>query len=78
MARCLSSLIRTQGIGDIATIYFLTQRDGVEFNLAFIPENFHAQPKESFDKAYMKQLFKLGYDEAISGYQWTTPSKPVE
>jgi len=78
MARSLSSLIRTQGIGDIATIYFLTQRDGVEFNLAFIPENFNAQPKETFDKAYMKHLFKLGYDEAVSGYPWITRSKPVD
>lgn len=78
MARSLSSLIRTQGIGDIAMLYFLTQRDGVEFNLAFIPESFNAQPKESFDKAYMKQLFKLGYDEAISGYQWITRSQPVD
>jgi hypothetical protein len=78
MARSLSSLIRTQGIGDIAMLYFLTQRDEVEFNLAFIPESFNAQPKESFDKAYMKQLFKLGYDEAISGYQWITRSQPVD
>ncbi|MDT8377861.1 MAG: patatin-like phospholipase family protein [Desulfotignum sp.] len=78
MARSLSSLIRTQGIGDIARIYFLTQRDGVEFNLAFIPETFTAQPKESFDKDYMKQLFKLGYNESISGYQWITRSQPVD
>lgn len=78
MTRSLSSLIRTQGIGDIATIYFLTQRDGVEFNLAFIPEKFNAQPKESFDNTYMKQLFKLGYEKALSGYPWTTRSKTLD
>lgn len=75
MTRSLSSLIRSQGIGDIAMIYFLTRRDEVDFNLAFIPDTFNVESKESFDQEYMKQLFMLGYEKARNGYPWTTHSQ---
>lgn len=37
--RTISSLIRTQGVGDLYRIYAQSQRDSLEFNLAFIPES---------------------------------------
>jgi hypothetical protein len=72
MGRSLSSLIRTQGIGDIATIYFVTRRDGVAFQLAYVPDDFIAVPKEPFDREYMQKLFMIGYEKARKGYDWVT------
>jgi len=66
----INSLIRTQGIGDIYRIYLDCQRDGLEFNMAFIPETFNMKPKEEFDKDYMGKLFDLGYQMAKNGYPW--------
>ena len=72
MTRSISSLIRTQGIGDMATIFFLTRRDEVDFNLAYVPDSFTEKPRESFDPDYMKKLFLLGYEKARWGYPWVT------
>ncbi len=70
MLRSVDSLIRTQGIGDLAQIYILAQRDGLSFNLAVIPTSFTAQPAEKFDPVYMRKLFELGFDSAKGGYAW--------
>ena len=55
--RAISSLIQTQGIGDLYKIYAETQRDGIDYNLAYIPKSFNAPHKEDFDTEYMKKLF---------------------
>ena len=68
--RAIASLILTQGIGDLYRIYSTSQRDGVDYNLAFIPETFNAPHKEEFDTEYMRQLFQVGYDLAVKGYTW--------
>jgi predicted acylesterase/phospholipase RssA len=72
MSRTVSSLIRTQGIGDMTTIYFLTRRDGVDFHLAHVPDDFDLMPTETFDRAYMRALFELGRNAARGGYRWVT------
>jgi hypothetical protein len=72
--RTISSLIRTQGIGDLYRIYALAERDGLEFNLAHIPEEFDAIPTEMFDPVYMKKLYEMAFEMAKDGYEWqTTP-----
>jgi predicted acylesterase/phospholipase RssA len=68
--RTVSSLIKSQGIGDIYTIYALCNRDGNEFNLASIPSSFNEESKEPFDTEYMNKLFDLGYRQGLAGYQW--------
>ena len=68
--RAVASLIHTQGIGDLYRIYATTQRDGVDFNLAFIPSSFNAPHKEEFDNEYMRALYDVGYDLAVKGYPW--------
>jgi hypothetical protein len=68
--RAISSLIHSQGVGDLYRIYLTCQRDGVDFNLAYIPASFHAPHKEEFDTAYMRALFKTAYHMAASGYPW--------
>ena len=68
--RSINSLIRNQGFGDLYRIYLLTMRDGLEFNLAYIPDDFDFKAKEEFDPVYMKALFDRGYEMAKSGYPW--------
>jgi len=68
--RALNTIIKYQGIGDLYRIYTLSKMDGVDFNLAVIPEDFKVERKEEFDKNYMNQLFNLGYDLGSRGYAW--------
>ncbi len=70
LARTVSTLIRTQGVGDLAQIYLLAKRDGLGYNLAWIPLDFTEVSKEAFDRDYMRNLFALGYDRAANGYPW--------
>jgi predicted acylesterase/phospholipase RssA len=68
--RAVASLIHSQGIGDLYRIYATTQRDRVDFNLAFIPPTFDARHKEEFDNEYMRRLFAVGYEMAAKGFPW--------
>jgi predicted acylesterase/phospholipase RssA len=69
-SRAISSLIQTQGIGDLYRTYLNAQRDSVDYNLAYIPPTFKLKAKEAFDPEYMKALFEVGYEAAKSGYRW--------
>lgn len=68
--KSVSSLIRTQGIGSIYAIYLGAERDGIDFNLAYIPDTFDVEAEEPFDPSYMKALYDLGYELAKDGYPW--------
>ena len=69
--RSINSLIRTQGIGDLFRIYTLAARDGLNFNLAFIPEDFDEMPTEQFDPVWMRKLFDRGFEMGKAGYEWS-------
>lgn len=71
VGRAVTSLIHTQGIGDIYKIYLLAQRDEVDFNLAFIGPEFQADHPEEFDTTYMNALFDYGYNLGRNGYPWS-------
>ncbi|MFT5351444.1 MAG: hypothetical protein ACI9MF_002267 [Gammaproteobacteria bacterium] len=66
----ISSLIRTQGIGDVNLIYMQSRRDNAEFRLAVIPTDFEEEAEEVFDKKYMNKLFDLGRGLSREGYPW--------
>jgi len=70
VGRAISSLIQTQGIGDLYKIYLTTEHDGVDFNLAYIGASFNHEHKEDFDTAYMQALFDYGYQLGRKGYPW--------
>lgn len=70
MQRALLSLIQSQGVGDLWQIHSIAQRDGVDFNLAFIAPDFTARPRYEFDTDYMRKLFDYGYRSAETGYDW--------
>lgn len=69
-SRAVDALIRTQGIGDLYRIYVTSRRDGLDYNLAFIPPSFTTVAKAPFDTAYMQSLYALGRDMAAKGYEW--------
>ncbi len=68
--RAVASLIHTQGIGDLYKLYLITKRDGIDFNLAFISQDFKVKHKKPFDTTYMRKLFDYGYKLARKGYPW--------
>ncbi len=77
-ARSLDTLIRSQGNGDLYQIYLITQRDKIDFNLAFIPESFDKQSSNLFDGAYMEALFEVGYKLGKAGYPWSKTPPGIE
>jgi predicted acylesterase/phospholipase RssA len=68
--RAVAALMQAQGIGDLYQLYTAASRDGMDYNLAFIPSDFRGERKEQFDTAYMRELFKTGRDLAAAGYPW--------
>lgn len=66
----ITSLIRTQGLGDINTIYLLSKRDNNNYYLVYIPEDLKIKPNELFDQKHMQALFNLGYKLGKSGKSW--------
>lgn len=70
-SRAISSLIHTQGIGDLYRIYVTAQQDGLDFNLAMIGPEFHyPDKKQDFDTEYMRALFDYGFRLALDGDPW--------
>ena len=69
-ARAVDCLIQTQGVGDLYQIFLITRRDGVKFNLAFIPESFKEQPNQDFDPPYMTKLFNTGERDLKENKAW--------
>ena len=55
--------------GVMNRILLATQRDGLSFHMAAIPETFDAKPWEAFDPVYMTELYYLGYEIARHGYE---------
>jgi len=68
--RSIGALIHSQGIGDLYQLYLTAQRDGLDYNLAYIPADFDVERKEPFDSEYMHELFELGFNMARHGYPW--------
>ncbi len=68
--RAVSTLIKTQSVGDMFRLSAAAQRENATFNYAFIPESFDLELKKPFDTNYMRALYELGYDQASEGYPW--------
>ncbi len=70
VGKSISTLIKTQGVGDLYRMYANAQRDGIGFRAVWIPESFTMKEPKPFDPAYMKALFDLGYEMGRGGVQW--------
>ena len=70
VGKSISSLIKTQGIGDLYRMYANAQRDGIVFRAVWIPDSFTMKEPKPFDPAYMRALFDLGYEMGRKGVPW--------
>ncbi len=69
--RAINTMLATSGRNDVLRIYFVAQRDSVDYNLAFIGTDFVSAPKAGeFDQNFMRALYAYGYDQAKAGREW--------
>ena len=68
--RAISTMLASSGRNDVLRIYFVTQRDHVDYNLAYIGRDFDAPKKGEFDRTFMRALYDYGYRQARAGLEW--------
>jgi predicted patatin/cPLA2 family phospholipase len=68
--RAINTMLAASGKNDVLRLYFIAQRDGVDYNLAYIGADFDMPKKEEFDQAYMRALYDYGYRQIKSGQAW--------
>ncbi len=68
--KSISSLLKTQGVGDIYRLYTMSRRDGVDFNFIAMPTSFTEAEETPFDPKYMNALYQTGYAMARNGMPW--------
>jgi hypothetical protein len=68
--RAIDTMIAMSGYNDVIRIFAITQRDGIDYNLAFIGPDFNQALQSPFDRTYMRALFDYGYQRAVRGYDW--------
>jgi hypothetical protein len=72
VGRAITSMIAARGYNDVQRIYNAAERDGVDFNLAYIGRDFTVEYGEPFDQAYMRPLYEYGHERALRGDAWVT------
>jgi predicted acylesterase/phospholipase RssA len=77
----ISSLIAGSGTGDVFQLFAVAERDRVPIRITWIPESFDLQPREAFDRRYMRALYDLGFETGRTGVDWRRrpphfPSRP--
>ena len=68
--RSIDTVIGACGFNDVSRVYNNTQRDGVDFNLAYIGSDFTEALPRPFDPGYIHHLFDYGYQRGRRGYDW--------
>jgi hypothetical protein len=68
--QAIDTLIQYQTMGDLYRIFTITRRDGTDFNLTFIPDDFQVAHTADFDPTYMRKLYDYGFEKAAAGYKW--------
>jgi predicted patatin/cPLA2 family phospholipase len=66
----LSTMIASSGVNDTYRMFLLARRDGVNFNLASIGDDFDVPYKGPFNQEYMQSLYGYGYQKGRAGYPW--------
>jgi hypothetical protein len=68
--RAVSTMTSSSGVNDTFRMFLTTRRDGIDFNLAYIGEDFDFPHTELFEPAYMNALFEYGHRLGRAGYLW--------
>lgn len=69
-SRAIATMLTASGQNDVVRTYFITKRDDVDYNLAYVGRDFTTPRTGMFDQAYMRALFDYGYREAVEGRAW--------
>ena len=75
-ARSIRTLTKNQGIGDLYRMYLFARKNDIGYRLTSIPQNFSEEPREMFDREYMRALFDLGVERGRQPDLWQ--HKPPE
>jgi hypothetical protein len=68
--RAVSTLTASSGVDDLYRIYATARRDGVDFQVAYIDDDFTVAYVGPFNQAYMNSLFSYGYEKGRTGSPW--------
>ncbi len=68
--RAITSMIAASGINDVLRIYAAAERDGVDYNLAYIGRDFTVEYGQPFEQSYMRSLFEYGRHRMLQGNAW--------
>ena len=68
--RAIIGMIAASGYNDVLRIYAAAERDGVDYNLAFIGPDFMMVRDRPFDPSYMRPLYEHGRQRALRGDAW--------
>jgi hypothetical protein len=68
--RAINTMLAASGQNDVLRTYFISQRDGVDYNLAYIGADFSAPKTGEFDQSYMRALYAYGFQEGKDGRAW--------
>lgn len=66
----IATLTTQKALEDLAATYAYTKANKVDFNLTSIDPAVAVSGAQSFDTAYMRRLYQIGYDTAVSGNFW--------
>jgi predicted acylesterase/phospholipase RssA len=69
-ARGIGTLLHMQGLSDLEHIYDIVTRDGVDFNCAYIGDDFTFSHAVRFESGFLRRLYQYGYDQSSKGLAW--------
>jgi predicted acylesterase/phospholipase RssA len=76
-ARSIGTLLNMQGFSDLEHIYNIVTGDGVDFNCAYIGNDFNFSHAVRFETGFLRRLYQYGYDQSATGVAWkkTVPGR---
>ncbi len=69
--QAIATMTASSGVNDTYRMFLTSKRDGVDYNLAYIGDEFEQPYVGPFDKGYMRMLFDFGYQKGKEGYSWS-------
>lgn len=69
-ARAVGTLLHMQGFSDLQHIYNVATRDGVDFNCAYIGDDFTFTHAVRFETGFLRRLYQYGYEQSVKGLAW--------
>jgi predicted acylesterase/phospholipase RssA len=68
--QAIATMTAANGMNDLYRIYLTTERDGVDYNLIYLDDEFNVPYEGPFNKIYMNTLFEFGFRKGAAGIVW--------